>query len=165
LGACQAIVASVYSKEFKIEFDDLWVELEGEGNMDVMSLRLPYIFGTMPGRMPLWEMFIPQIKGKDVVPVLGGGTAMVTVQQVAEATIGALEHSEHGGKYAISSKNMKHRDFFQIIADVLGQGDTEILGLAFGNNETRLCSSRRTSHCRGQRTWYSCCCYCRNSKL
>lgn len=100
--------------------------MEGEGEMDVMSLRLPYIFGTMPGRKPLWEMFLPQIQGKDFVPVLGGGTAMVTVKQVAEATVGAIEHGKHGAKYAISDTNMKHEEFFQIIADELGQKDTVI---------------------------------------
>ncbi|WP_182199980.1 NAD-dependent epimerase/dehydratase family protein [Paraliobacillus salinarum] len=100
--------------------------LEGEGEMDVMSIRLPYIFGTMPGRTPLWSMFLPEIQGKDVVPVLSGGTAMVTVQQVADATIGALEFGEHGGKYAIGGTNMKHQEFYQIIADLLGQKDTLI---------------------------------------
>lgn len=100
--------------------------MEGEGQMDVMSLRLPYIFGTMPGRVPLWTMFLPQIQGKDFVPVLGGGTAMVTVQQVAEATIGALEYGKHRGKYAIGDTNMKHQEFFQIIVDILGQNDTII---------------------------------------
>ena len=100
--------------------------LEGEGTMDVMSLRLPYIFGTMPGRDPLWKMFLPQIEGKDVVPVLGGGTAMVTVKQVAEATIGALEYGKHGETYAISGVNMKHEEFFRMIADVLGQKETKI---------------------------------------
>ncbi|WP_217587576.1 NAD-dependent epimerase/dehydratase family protein [Lentibacillus saliphilus] len=100
--------------------------LEGEGEMDVMSLRLPYIFGTMPGRKPLWEMFLPYIQGKDVVHVLNGGTAMVTAQQVAEATLGALEFGAHGGKYAISDTNMKHKDFYQLIANVLGQTETVI---------------------------------------
>lgn len=100
--------------------------LEGEGKMDVMTLRLPYIFGTMPGRTPLWTMFLPQIQGKDFVPVLGGGTAMVTVQQVAEATIGALEYGTHGEKYAISDTNMKHQEFFQLITTILGQKDTVI---------------------------------------
>lgn len=100
--------------------------MEGEGAMEVMSLRLPYIFGTMPGRKPLWEMFLPQVQGKDFVPVLAGGTAMVTVKQVAEATVGAIENGKHGEKYAISDTNMKHKEFFQIIADVLEQPDTVI---------------------------------------
>ena len=99
---------------------------EGKGVMDVMSIRLPYIFGTMPGREPLWTMFLPQIEGKDFVPVLGGGTAMVTVRQVAEAAAGALEYGSHGGKYAISGINMKHQEFFRRIADLLGQTETVI---------------------------------------
>ncbi|MFD1899125.1 hypothetical protein GQR36_01480 [Enterococcus termitis] len=37
---------------------------EGDGEMNVTVLRLPYIFGTMPGRMPLWKMFTDQIKAK-----------------------------------------------------------------------------------------------------
>lgn len=100
--------------------------MEGEGGMDVMTIRLPYIFGVMPGRMPLWTMFVDRVKGKDVVPVLSGGTAMVTVQQVAEAGVGAIENGVHRGKYAISGINMKFSEFNQMIADALGQTDTKI---------------------------------------
>ena len=65
---------------------------EGEGSMVVTSLRLPYIFGTIPGRTPLWKMYTDQIKGKPVFPALKGGTAVVTVEQVAEAAVGAMEN-------------------------------------------------------------------------
>lgn len=100
--------------------------MEGEGSMDVMSIRLPYIFGVMPGRMPLWTMFVERLRNEKVVPVLGGGTAMVTAQQVAEATVGALEHGEHGGKYAICGLNMKHKEFNQMILDALGQTESKV---------------------------------------
>lgn len=100
--------------------------LEGEGGMDVMSIRLPYIFGVMPGRMPLWSMFVNRVKDQKVVPVLGGGTAMVTAQQVAEATIGAMEYGEHGGKYAICGMNMKHSEFYQMVVNALGQEDSTV---------------------------------------
>ena len=33
-----------------------------EGVMDVMILELPYIFGSMPGRMPLWKEVFRQIR-------------------------------------------------------------------------------------------------------
>lgn len=98
--------------------------LEGEGGMDVMSIRLPYIFGVMPGRMPLWSMFVKRVKDQKVVPVLSGGTAMVTAQQVAEAAIGAIEYGEHTGKYAICGMNMKHSEFYQMVLDALGQKDS-----------------------------------------
>lgn len=103
---------------------------EGEGSMDVTSLRLPYIFGTMPGRMPLWKMFVDQIKGQEVFPSLGGGTAMVTVEQVAEAAVGAMENGKHRGTYAISGINMSHYDFYKIIVTALNQ-DTEIMVVPF----------------------------------
>lgn len=97
---------------------------EGEGSMVVSSLRLPYIFGTMPGRTPLWKMYTDQLKGKPVYPVLKGGTAMVTVEQVAEAAVGAMEKGEHRHAYAISALNMKFQDFFQMMVDALGQKET-----------------------------------------
>ncbi|MNW40634.1 NAD dependent epimerase/dehydratase family protein [compost metagenome] len=100
--------------------------MEGEGQMDVMSLRLPYIFGLMPGRKPLWSVFVEQVRNQAFVPVLSGGTAMVTVQQVAEAAVGAIEFGTHRSSYAICSMNMKFKEFYQIIADVLEQKDTEI---------------------------------------
>lgn len=97
---------------------------EGEGKMRVTSLRLPYIFGNMPGRMPLWKMFSEQMKGKEVYPVLSGGTAMVTVKQVAQAAVGALEKGKHRHTYAISGINMKHKEFMDMMVEALGQKET-----------------------------------------
>lgn len=97
---------------------------EGEGAMDVTSLRLPYIFGTMPGRLPLWKMFVDQVRGKEVFPALKGGTAVVTVEQVAEAAVGAMENGVHRGTYAICAYNMKFKDFYQMMVDALGQTET-----------------------------------------
>ena len=97
---------------------------EGEGSMIVTSLRLPYIFGLMPGRMPLWSRFTDQIKGKPVFPALKGGTAMVTVEQVAEAAVGAMEKGKHRQTYAISALNMKFQDFYQMMVDALGQTES-----------------------------------------
>src|SRR5699024_5407871 len=55
-------------------------ELEGGNDMDVMTLRLPYIFGTMPGRLPLWQMFIDIVRSQpEVVAVARGKTSSVTV--------------------------------------------------------------------------------------
>jgi nucleoside-diphosphate-sugar epimerase len=97
---------------------------EGEGSMRVSSLRLPYIFGTMPGRMPLWKMFVDQMKGQSIYPAMKGGTTMITVEQVAEAAVGALENGKHRGTYAIGMLNMKYQAFYRMIAEALGQQDT-----------------------------------------
>jgi nucleoside-diphosphate-sugar epimerase len=97
---------------------------EGEGGMKVSVLRLPYIFGTMPGRDPLWKMFVDQARGQAVFPALAGGTAMVTVEQVAEAAVGAMENGKHRQTYAISAKNMKYQAFYELIVAALGQQAT-----------------------------------------
>lgn len=97
---------------------------EGEGKMRVSSLRLPYIFGTMPGRIPLWKMFTDLVKGRETYPVLKGGTVMVTVKQVAQAAVGALEKGQHRKTYAIGNINMKYKEFFEMIVEALGQEDT-----------------------------------------
>lgn len=100
---------------------------EGEGKMRVSSLRLPYIFGTMPGRTPLWKMFTDQVRGKEVYPVLNGGTAAVTVSQVAQAAVGALEKGEHRKTYALGGINLKHKEFTERMVKALGQEDmTEV---------------------------------------
>lgn len=39
LGACQAIVARVYAKKFKIDFNDLWIEVTGELDTDGFLLK------------------------------------------------------------------------------------------------------------------------------
>lgn len=96
---------------------------EGEGKMRVTSLRLPYIFGAMPGRTPLWKMFTDQVKGREVYPVLEGGTAAVTARQVAQAAVGALEKGEHRKTYALGGINLKHKEFADIMVHALGQED------------------------------------------
>lgn len=95
--------------------------LEGGKGMDVMVLRLPYIFGTMPGVMPLWKMFIDQIKDQETFYSGMGGTAMVTVEQVAQAAVGAMGYGTHETSYAISALNMKYQRFYEIIVECLGQ--------------------------------------------
>lgn len=97
---------------------------EGEGKMRVSSLRLPYIFGNMPGRLPLWKMFADRMKDQSVFPVLKGGTAAVTVEQVAQAAVGALEKGEHRGTYALGGMNLTHKDFMDRIAKAIGQEKT-----------------------------------------
>lgn len=97
---------------------------EGDGSMTVTSLRLPYIFGTMPGREPLWKMFTDQIKGQAIFPALKGGTAMVTVEQVAQAAVGAMENGTHRSTYAIGDTNMKYQEFYQLMVEALGQDTT-----------------------------------------
>lgn len=131
------VIFGSYFSEFAERFDDVDLKsqpypatrllqeqigfAEGEGKMRVTSLRLPYIFGTMRGRAPLWRMFTEQIQDNDLYPVLSGGTVMVTVNQVAQAAVGALEQGEHRGTYAIGGINMKHKEFTDMMVEALDQ--------------------------------------------
>ncbi len=102
--------------------------MEGDGAMDVMSLRLPYIFGTMPGRMPLWTMFIDIVRSQpEMVAVAAGATGSVTVGQVARAAVGAIEHGEHGGRYPIDSYRLSYEEFHKIICEELGRDPQQVV--------------------------------------
>lgn len=105
---------------------------EGEGTMAVSSLRLPYIFGTVDGQIPLWKMFTDQIKGKEVFPAPAGGTAFLTAEQVAQAAVGALERKEHRKTYAVATDYMTYEAFYKMMVEALGQTEqTEIPVLSY----------------------------------
>ncbi len=105
--------------------------LEGDGAMDVMSLRLPYIFGRVEGQRPLWEMFFPMVQADGPVVALPGSTSSVTVKQVAQAAVGAMEHGEHGGRYPINAYDLTYAEFFRMCCEAVGRdpGDVMVLPL------------------------------------
>src|SRR5690606_32102272 len=103
--------------------------LAGDGAMDVMSLRLPYIFGLVAGQRPLWEMFLDMVRADGPVTVLGGATSSVTVRQVAQAAIGAMEHGEHGGRYPINAYDLRYAEFFRMCCEAVGRDPQDVLVL------------------------------------
>lgn len=98
---------------------------EGEGAVTVTSIRLPYIFGTLKNRMPLWKMFVDRIRDNDIYPVFKGGTACVTARQVGQAAVGALFHGKHRQTFAIGDTNLTYEEFATIIRNTIG-AKTEI---------------------------------------
>lgn len=79
---------------------------EGKGEMDVMVLELPYIFGTMPEREPIWkDVIVRMLYESKTIRYPKGGTAMVTAETVADAVAGALENGENGRCYAVGDEN------------------------------------------------------------
>jgi nucleoside-diphosphate-sugar epimerase len=96
--------------------------LEGDPGMSVSTLRLPWIFGTMPGVVPLWSAFVQQVAATPVdqpiyVPV--GSTTAITTRQVAQAARGALERGEHGKGYVVAGIDLTYAEFHRMIADAL----------------------------------------------
>ena len=95
-------------------------------DFQVGVLELPYIFGTQPGRKPVWVILIEQLQRFEKMPFTmypAGGTAMLTVRQVGQAIVGAAEQAieavkSNNGKfraYGISCYNMTWRAFLKIV--------------------------------------------------
>ena len=101
---------------------------EGGGQMDVMILELPYIFGTMPERKPLWDdVLIQRFARSKTAFFPKGGTTMITVEHVAEAVVGAVEHGEHGKRYPIGDVNMPWDTMIRIMLDAMGMEQKKIV--------------------------------------
>lgn len=105
-----------------------------DDNFDVAILELPYIFGTQPGRKPVWVILIEQIKRMDSLPFTmypAGGTAMLTVRQVGQVIVGAAEKSKGARCWPISMYNQTWKEFLKIVYAARGMGnDRKIISVA-----------------------------------
>ncbi len=93
----------------------------GGDEMAVMTLELPYIFGVMPGRMPLWKPLVQYAASAFPLLYPRGGTTCVTVQQVAQAISGAVEKGAAGARYPIGGENLPWTDLLARFARYSGR--------------------------------------------
>ena len=102
--------------------------LEGDGAMDVMVLRLPYIFGLVArSAAAVGEASCTwSTPSRASSPSLSGATSSVTVRQVAEAAVGAMENGRHGGRYPINSHDLTYVEFFRLCCEALGRNPDEV---------------------------------------
>ncbi|WP_394019187.1 NAD-dependent epimerase/dehydratase family protein [Anaerococcus cruorum] len=104
----------------------------GEGAMNVSVLRLPYIFGTMPGKVPMTSMYVDMLRDQKFMPVTTGGFATITVNQVGQAAISAIENGKHRKTYAVATGYMSYEDFYKKILNELDQSEsTELQVMSF----------------------------------
>ncbi len=90
-------------------------------SFDVAVLELPYIFGTQPGRKPVWVFLVEQIRSmKKFTMYPKGGTTMVTVHQVGQALAGALEYNKGGNAYPIGYYNVTWKEMLAIVHKHMG---------------------------------------------
>jgi dihydroflavonol-4-reductase len=93
---------------------------EGRGAMRVAVLELPYIFGTMPARVPLWkEALFERLMRMKPILYTDGGSAMITAEHVGQALVGAVER-EAEGRFPIGDVNMRWRDMLRLISREMG---------------------------------------------
>jgi dihydroflavonol-4-reductase len=90
-------------------------------SFSVSILELPYIFGTQPGRKPVWVFLVERIlaMGKHTY-YPSGGTAMVSIRQVAQAIAGALERGKGAQTWPIGWFNMPWTKFLRIVHRHMG---------------------------------------------
>lgn len=105
-------------------------------NFSACVLELPYIFGTQPGRKPVWTVLIEQIEFMDKWPFTmypKGGTAMLTCRQVGQVIAGAAENK--AGKTGfeaipIGMYNMTWPEFLEIVFDARGMHGRKVVTVA-----------------------------------
>ena len=89
--------------------------------MKTMILELPYIFGTMPERIPLWkEVFFERLLKMNPVFYPDGGSSMICVENVAEAIAGALANGKAGTRYPIGDMDIRWKEMFSIMFSAIG---------------------------------------------
>ncbi len=96
-------------------------EVEG---LAVMILELPYIFGVMPegfDYVPIWKPLVDYVRSPWPLFYTRGGTAMIAVQHVAEAIVGALERGEPGRRYPIGDENRTWEAWLTLIGELAGR--------------------------------------------
>ena len=105
-----------------------------DDNFSVAVLELPYIFGTQPGRRPVWVILIEQLQRFKKMPFTmypKGGTAMLTCRQVGQAIAGAAVREKAGFEaIPVAMYNMKWDKFLKIVYEARGMGpDRKIVGV------------------------------------
>jgi nucleoside-diphosphate-sugar epimerase len=89
-------------------------------DMDLMILELPYIFGAMPGRTPLWAPLVRYIRYPFPLLYPGGGSNAVSVKRVAEAIVGAVERGQGGEIYQVGDENLTWVDLLTRLGAAAG---------------------------------------------
>jgi len=108
----------------RVEQGDALIKVGGgvaDGGMDVVVLELPYIFGSMPGRTPLWkEVFLDRFAKMPAVMFPKGGTNMIHVYGIAEAVVAATYYGEHGDRLPVGNEDRKYEYMINKMMEDIG---------------------------------------------
>lgn len=111
----------------RVDQEQMAMSYAGE-DFNVAVLELPYIFGTQPGRKPVWVFLVEMIRGmKGATMFPSGGTTMVTVKQVGQAIAGALERTKGGQCWPVGYYNMTWRELLTIVHKHMGMPGRKII--------------------------------------
>lgn len=142
-GVSKVVVLGSYFTHFNREFPELEMAkhhpyitsrveqqevalAHADSSFSVVVLELPYIFGTVPGRKPLWNVLLDQINAHKTVFYTKGGTTMVTAKQVGQAIVGAFEHAKTGA-YLVAGKNLLWTEWLALVLKALNQEGRKVV--------------------------------------
>lgn len=90
----------------------------GDDDFSVAVLNIPYVFGTAPGKEPIWrKVFVEKFASSPKIYYGNGGTTVVSAKKVAESASQAIIFAKHGDELAIGSRNMKFRPMIRQLLD------------------------------------------------
>ncbi|MGI9287535.1 MAG: NAD-dependent epimerase/dehydratase family protein [Pseudomonadales bacterium] len=95
-------------------------------DMALVVLELPYIFGSMPGTVPLWAPLVNYVRSGVPLYYSNGGSNMVSVHRVAEAIAGACERIDESRIFQVGDQNLSWTDFLQSLCAILGRDDDTV---------------------------------------
>lgn len=94
---------------------------QANGGMDVISLELPYIFGNMPEREPLWkDIFLDRFANMPAVMFPKGGTNMIHVTGVAQAVVASTLYAVHGDRLPIGAVDETYKYMINKMMEEVG---------------------------------------------
>jgi dihydroflavonol-4-reductase len=113
-----------YVKSRKLQHEETVVA--SEGKTGIVTLDLPYIFGSSPGKVPLWKPLVKYIRSSSTIYYPDGGTNIVSVEQVARATVGAIKHADHNESWIVGDRNVSWKELIGLFATAIGKPRTVV---------------------------------------
>ena len=92
-----------------------------DNQVKVEILELPYIFGAAPNMIPLWKPLVKYINATPWVFYTRGGTAMIGVEEVAKAIVGAIEYQGSNSIWQIGAENQTWAAMIDMFGSALGK--------------------------------------------
>ncbi|MDO5676704.1 MAG: NAD(P)H-binding protein [Propionibacteriaceae bacterium] len=94
----------------------------GAGSMAVSVLEIPYVFGTVPGQVPMWrEWLFERLRKMPVVFYPDGGSSVVTAAQVGHAAAAASLVGDHGARYPLADLQLTWKELLAMVLPALGK--------------------------------------------
>ena len=98
----------------RVEQEDECMKLVDD-TFSVVVLQLPYVIGAIKGRKPLFKPLVKYLHLSGPTLFMNGGTAVITVKQVARAVRGALSDNIASNIYPIATQNLTWNEFIKKI--------------------------------------------------